>query len=210
LNFPKSGEIQVEKKWGGKREGAGRCQADYFLSLGMAKELAMVENNGKDRAVRLYLIKVEAAWNTPEAVMARALRMAQRTLDTYQQKIAGLQPKAAFFDTVADCKDALQMRDVAGVLNRPGWGRNKLFRFLREHKVLDGRNVPYREYEDRGYFRVIEQKWADSEGETRIALKTLVYQKGIGYIRRLVSQEIPQAEPRTEILVFPNTQEGAV
>jgi phage antirepressor YoqD-like protein len=87
--------------------------------------------------------------------MARALQMAQRTLDTYRQKIAELRPKAAFFDTVADCKDALQMRDVAEVLNLPGWGRNKLFRFLREQKVLDGRNVPYREYEDRGYFRVI-------------------------------------------------------
>jgi phage anti-repressor protein len=61
LNFPKSGENQVEKKWGGKREGAGRHQADYFLSLGMAKELAMVENNEKGRAGRLYLIKVKAA-----------------------------------------------------------------------------------------------------------------------------------------------------
>jgi phage antirepressor YoqD-like protein len=81
---------------------------------------------------------------------------------------------------------------------------------LREQKVLDGRNVPYREYEDRGYFRVIEQKWADSEGETHISLKTLAYQKGIEYIRRLVSQEIPQAERHTEILVFPNTQGGAV
>jgi len=90
---------------------------------------------------------------------------------------------------VASSKDALQMRDVAGVLNIPCWGRNKIFAFLRERKVLDARNVPYREYEDRGFFRVIEQKWTDNERETRISLKTLVYQKGVDYIRKLIETE---------------------
>jgi phage antirepressor YoqD-like protein len=77
------------------------------------------------------------------------------------------------------------MRDVAGVLNINGWGRNKIFEYLRKQDVLDDRNVPYREFQDRGYFRVIEQKWTDGEGETHISLKTLVYQKGVDYIRRL-------------------------
>jgi prophage antirepressor-like protein len=97
-----------------------------------------------------------------------------------------LKPKAEFFDAVADSRDVLQMRDVAATLNLPGWGRNRIFKFLREQKVLDTRNVPYREYEDRSYFRVIELKWSDSEGDTRISLKTLVYQKGVDYIRKLI------------------------
>jgi phage antirepressor YoqD-like protein len=93
-----------------------------------------------------------------------------------ENKLSIAKPKAEFFDQVADSKDVLQMRDVAGVLNIPGWGRNKIFDFLRKEKVLDNRNVPYREFEDRGYFRVIEQKWTDRDGETCISLKTLVYQ----------------------------------
>jgi len=95
-------------------------------------------------------------------------------------------PKVAFFDQVASSKDAIPMRDAASVLNIPGMGRNNLFRFLRDNKVLMEDNIPYREYQDRGYFRVIEQQWSDSEGETHISLKTLVYQKGLDYIRSLV------------------------
>jgi phage antirepressor YoqD-like protein len=106
-----------------------------------------------------------------------------------EKEVAVMKPKAEFFNQVADSHDALQMRDVAATLNLTGWGRNRIFKFLREQGVLDSRNIPYREYEDRGYFRVIEQKWTDLEGETRISLKTLVYQRGVDYIRRLITNE---------------------
>jgi phage antirepressor YoqD-like protein len=121
------------------------------------------------------------------------IQQLQSELSQRERKIAADAPKVEFFDQVADSKDALQMRDVAGVLNIPGWGRNKIFDFLRKEKVLDNRNVPYREFEDRGYFRVIEQKWTDRDGETRISLKTLVYQRGIDYIRRLIQSEAATA-----------------
>jgi len=123
----------------------------------------------------------------PEAL--EALVVSEKEKQALQVKAEADKPKVEFFDAVASSKDALQMRDVAGVLNIPCWGRNKLFAFLRERKVLDARNVPYREYEDRGFFRVIEQKWTDNEGETRISLKTLVYQKGVDYIRKLIETE---------------------
>lgn len=99
-----------------------------------------------------------------------------------------LEPKAAFFDQVSDSKTALQMRDVAAALNVPGWGRNKIFAFLRKQSVLDDRNVPYREFQDRGYFRVVEQSYVDKNGETHISLKTLVYQRGVDYIRKLIEK----------------------
>jgi hypothetical protein len=35
---------------------------------------------------------------------------------------------------------------------------------------------------------VIEQKFTDNEGETHINLKTLVYQKGVEFIRKLILQ----------------------
>ena len=97
-------------------------------------------------------------------------------------------PKVEFFDQVVGSGDALQMRDVAGVLNMNGWGRNSIFDLLRQQGVLDIRNIPYRKYQDQGYFRVIEQKWTDKEGETHISLKTLVYQRGIDFIRKLVQE----------------------
>jgi phage antirepressor YoqD-like protein len=103
-------------------------------------------------------------------------------------------PKVEFFDQVADSADALQMRDVAGVLNLSGWGRNRIFDFLRKHDVLDDRNIPYREYQDRGYFRVVEQKYTDKEGDTHINLKTLVYQRGVDFILKLIQEAALRAD----------------
>ena len=69
----------------------------------------------------------------------------------------------------------------------PGYGRNNLFEFLRNKKVLDRYNIPYQRYVDAGWFRVIEQKFMKN-GEVCINTKTLVYQKGVDGIRRLVEQ----------------------
>ena len=96
-----------------------------------------------------------------------------------------MKPKADFFDAVADSKTAISMNEVAKVLAIPGYGRNNLFEFLREQKILDRFNVPYQRYVDRGWFRVIEQKYIKN-GEPVITTKTLVYQKGVNAIKKKI------------------------
>lgn len=98
-----------------------------------------------------------------------------------------MKPKADFFDTVADSKTAISMNEVAKVLNIKGYGRNNLFEFLRENKVLDRWNVPYQKYVDNGWFRVIEQHY-QKNGEPIVTTKTLVYQKGVDGIRKMINQ----------------------
>lgn len=98
-----------------------------------------------------------------------------------------MKPKADFFDAVADSKTAVEMACVAKVLGIPGIGRNNLFKILRERKILLPNNQPYQEYIDRGYFRVIEQKYQTADGETRISVKTLAFQKGIDFIRKTLT-----------------------
>lgn len=122
----------------------------------------------------------------PEALRAYAAVIEAR--EAAEAKIALMKPKAEFFDQVANSKDAIPMRQVAAVLNMPGWGRNKLFEFLRSEKILDNDNLPYREYQDRGYFRVIERSWADTKGERHIAYSTLVYQRGLEFIRKSITR----------------------
>ena len=92
-------------------------------------------------------------------------------------------PKAEFFDAVAESKDAIDLGSAAKVLNM-GMGRNGLFDFMRENAILMPNNQPYQKYIDQGYFRTIEQKYTKPDGTTCINIKTLVYQKGLDFIRK--------------------------
>lgn len=121
-----------------------------------------------------------------EALRAYADAVEQKERLALENK--ALQPKAEFFDAVTDSKDAISMADVAKVLDM-GIGRNKLFGYLREKKILMSDNKPYQEYIDRGYFRVIEQKFDRGYGETSINFKTLVFQKGVDHIRKMLQED---------------------
>lgn len=125
---------------------------------------------------------------TPEQIVANALVVAQNILAQKEKQIEEMKPKAEFFDAVADSKTAISMNEVAKVLAIKGYGRNNLFEFLREEKILDKFNVPYQRYVDAGWFRVIEQKYMKN-GEQIITTKTLVYQKGVDGIRKKILGE---------------------
>jgi prophage antirepressor-like protein len=113
---------------------------------------------------------------SPEQIVANALIVAQNIIAARDKQIAELKPKAEFFDAVTDSKDAIPMADVAKVLDM-GIGRNKLFEFLRDKKILMADNRPYQKFIDAGYFRVVEQKFDKGFGEVGINIKTLVFQK---------------------------------
>lgn len=165
---------------------------DYNLSIDMAKQICMIQKNERAREIRQYLINLEKAWNTPEQVFARALKMADKVISDKERLIAEMKPKADFFDAVADSKTAIAIGEVAKALGIKGLGRNNLFEILRNKGVLMGNNIPYQKYVDAGYFRVIEQKYTKPNGDTEISLKTLVYQKGVEYIRKRVMTEEQQ------------------
>lgn len=162
--------------------GALRELDDYALTVDMAKHICLMSRTEKGKQCRQYLIDLEKAWNTPEQIMARALRVADQTISSLNKKVIEMKPKAEFFDAVTDSKTAIPIGDVAKVLDM-GIGRNKLFEFLREEKILMSDNRPYQKYIDQEYFRVVEQKY-EKNGDTYINLKTLVFQKGVDFIRR--------------------------
>ena len=124
---------------------------------------------------------------TYAAALLEAGRLAQELEET-SAKLIEAQPKAEFYDQVTSSKDAVDMASAAKVLNM-GIGRNKLFELLRDEKVLQGNNQPYQKYIDNGCFRVIESKFTKPNGDTSINLKTVVYQKGLTYISKLINKE---------------------
>lgn len=87
--------------------GARRELEDYSMSVLMAKHICLMSRTEKGKRCRDYLIDIEKAWNTPEQIMARALKMANRSIESLkgrckflgeqvveqQQIITELQPK---------------------------------------------------------------------------------------------------------------------
>ena len=120
-----------------------------------------------------------------EELMAKALMVAQRTIENKNKQIAEMKPKVDFYNDVTGSTDTIDIASVAKVLNIPNMGRNKLFAFLREKNILNKRNEPYQCFVDKGYFRQVESKW-EHDGTIHINLKTVVFQKGLDFIRKLV------------------------
>ncbi len=161
-----------------------QTQNDHQLTLDMAKELCMLQRTDKGKECRQYFIELERRWNDPASLMARALIAADRLITSLRESNARLLPKAEFCDAVMDCKDAIPIGTAAKVLNC-GMGQNGLFAFLRENNIFMANNQPYQKYIDEGWFRCIESKYG-VQGETRIYIKTVVFQKGIRKIREMI------------------------
>ena len=123
-----------------------------------------------------------------DQMIAQALIILQRRIQDANKEIEKLKPAAEFAYQICSSKDAIDIGNCAKVLNR-NIGRNNLFEFLRNRKVLQQDNIPYQKYIDSGYFRVIETKYAIPSGETKISLKTLVLQKGVAYINKLLREK---------------------
>ena len=126
----------------------------------------------------------------------RALADAEEEKERLALENEEMKPKADFYDNVTGSSDTIEIGEVAKVLNC-GIGRNKLFYFLRKEKVLMKNNIPKQHFVDEGYFRVIETKYTKPNGDVSINLKTVVYQKGVDYIRKLLIKKRKVEQPQS-------------
>lgn len=121
---------------------------------------------------------------------AEALQLAAdqaKEIEKQQLLIEEQKPKVDFYDDVVDSKDAIDMAKVAKTLNM-GIGRNNLFQFLRDKKVLMQNNTPYQYYVDNQWFRCVESRYTKPNGDICINIKTVVLQKGLDGIRKLLKE----------------------
>lgn len=69
----------------------GQNKVDHQISIGMAKQLCMIQRTEIGRKFREYFIKIEEAWNSPEKVMERALQIAHQKVIESERRIFELE-----------------------------------------------------------------------------------------------------------------------
>ena len=144
----------------------------------MAKQICVIQRTPEGKACRQYLIDLEKAWNTPEQVMARALRIADRQIEELkshnlqlEQKIEADKPKTIFADAVSTSKTSILVGDLAKLICQNGYqiGQKRLFDWLRANGYLIKRkgadwNMPTQKSLELGLFEIKESTHIDGNG----------------------------------------------
>jgi anti-repressor protein len=164
---------------------------DYKISIDMAKQICMIQRTDKGKQYRQYFLDLEKAWNTPEQVMARALKIANNEIDKLKAEnkvlIADterMKPKEIFADAVESSRTSILIGDMAKLICQNGHeiGQNRLFEWMRQNDYLiksgGSKNMPTQKAMEQKLFEVKERTVVNPDGSVRITRTTLVTGKG--------------------------------
>ena len=126
--------------------------------------------------------------NNPDLAIQAFMKLKEEMVrrKELEKKVEEQQPKVDFYNDVTGSDTTAEIATVAKVLNFKNIGRNTLFDILRKQGILQKDNMPFQTYVDRGYFRVVESKWNAPNGDVKVNYKTVVYQKGVEYISKIL------------------------
>lgn len=154
----------------------GRPSTDHQITIPMAKELCMLQRTDKGKQMRQYFIAVEEQWNSPDAIMARALQLSNAKLKQLQVTVSELtvenqimKPKAEYFDDLVDRNLLTGILETAKEFQIK---QKDFVTFLMDKKYLyrdkKGKLMPYAKPLQDGLFELKETKndataWSGSQ-----------------------------------------------
>lgn len=181
----------------------GRPAVNHQLTIDMAKQLCMIQRTEIGRKFRQYFIQVEESWNSPEAVMARALQFANQqlallkhqnmeltdTIAVQNQQILEMKPKVSYYDVVLNCKDLISTSAIA-----KDYGKSAIWmnRYLHEKGVQFKQGdiwLLYQKYAQKGYTSTKTHSYPGTDGETHTKVHTYWTQKGRLFIYELMKSD---------------------
>lgn len=172
----------------------GRPSTEYDLSIDMAKQICMIQRSPEGKQIRQYFIDLEKAWNTPEQIMARALKVADKRIELLKQDnvvlaqdVERMRPKEIFADAVAASHTSILIGELAKLLKQNGveTGQRRLFTWMRDNGYLikggSSRNMPTQKGMELGLFEIKETTINNPDGSIRISRTTKVTGRGQQY-----------------------------
>lgn len=172
----------------------GRPGKEYHLSIDMAKEFSMVENNDQGRKARRYFIQCEkkaitsydiTSIHVPQTRLEVIELMLEHEKEREQDKgqIQHLEdqhtidaPKVAFCNKVIAAPDAISIGQAAKIFNT---GRNRLYSDLRRLGWVNRRNEPYQSKIEAGYLDVKLGSFDHPDHGVKQSVTTLITGKGM-------------------------------
>ncbi len=174
----------------GEKPTAGRPVSYYIFEGEQGKRdsiivVAQLSPEFTARLVDRWRELEEAAVNIPKT-LPEALRLAADLAEQKMQlenQLAIAAPKVEFADRVGEASGIL----IGNYAKVVGIGPNKLFAWMRDHKILiasgSRRNVPMQEYMERGYFTVKETAVNTNHG-IQISFTTKITGRGQQWLTR--------------------------
>ena len=169
----------------------GRPAMDADISIDMAKEICMIQRTEKGKEIRKYFIDLEKAWNTPEQVMARALKIADRSIEQLKAQNRALaadndrmKPKEIFADAVSSSHSTILIRDLAKLLRQNGVeiGEKRLYQWMRDNGyIIKNSRQPTQRAMEMGLFEVVERTVLRGDDNPFVTSTTKVTGKGQQY-----------------------------
>lgn len=187
---------------------AGKPKSDHQLTIAMAKEICMLQRSEKGREFRQYFIQIEEQWNTPEAVMSRALRFANQKLEEIRNsnarlaaEIEEMKPKANYCDVVLNCKDLIKVTTIAKDYGQSAIWLNEKLRELGVQFRQGELWVLYQKYAEKGYACTKTSTYINNDGTTHSKSHTYWTQKGRQFIYDLLKAQgiLPVTEQKLSV-----------
>lgn len=165
--------------------GGEQEMVNHAIKLDMAKEIAMIQRNENGKKVRQYFIQVEKDFNSPEKIMARALKIAEGRLNVLQiesaqqkQLIGELKPKVDYLDRILKNKSIMTVTAIAKDYGMSAAQFNKKLYKLGIQFKQSRQWFLYSKYQDCGYTHSKTTEITHKDGTTEIRLNTEWTQKG--------------------------------
>lgn len=157
----------------------------------------MIQRTDKGKEVRQYFIQVEKDFNSPEKIMARALKIADRKIIKLEATIEEQKPKVIFANAVSASHTSILVGEFAKLMRQNGvdLGQNRMFSWLRENGYLINRkgsdkNMPTQKSMELGLFEIKETTINHADGHISINKTPKITGKGQLYFAdKLLSKD---------------------